>query len=100
MRQIARLIHRFAQKSFDLVRFRGQVSAAAFFQIDFQCTRGATDRGQKLAKSIVQIAPDSLLFVFADLNDLLFELLSMLKERDACLRCAVPFAHRDSCESH
>ena len=80
MRQIARLFYGIAEKFFYLGRAGSQLLQSSFVQfISKRCNR-ATDCRQELTKTVVQIAPDSLLFVFADLDDLLFEPLRMLQE--------------------
>ena len=45
----------------------------------------------------MKIAPDSLLFIFADLNNLFFESLGMLEQSNARLGCLVLFFRCNSC---
>ena len=47
----------------------------------------------------MQIAPDSLLFVFADLDDLFFESLSVFEQCNTRVRSALLLAHGDAGEA-
>ena len=48
----------------------------------------------------MQVAPDPLLFVFADFNDLFFKSLRVFKQRDARVGSALFFAHPDAREAN
>src|SRR5712692_11920179 len=48
----------------------------------------------------MKISPDSLLFVFAHFNDLLFESLSVFEQRNARVGSTLLFAHGDTGQSH
>src|SRR2546423_13728852 len=47
----------------------------------------------------MKIAPNPLLFIFADLDDLFFQSLRMFKQRDARVRSALPFTHPNAGEA-
>src|SRR6266513_6178862 len=47
----------------------------------------------------MQVAPDPLLFVLADLDNLLFKSLRVLKQRDACVGSVLFFADPDTREA-
>ena len=56
-----------------------RVRQRAVLQIHFQRASRTPDRSEDLTQSIVQIAANALLLVFAYVNDLLFQALVVLE---------------------
>ena len=81
-RQLTRLDDTVVHQVGQLRGFLGFIGQFALQKVGPQGSDATTDRGEILAKTIVQIAADPALFAFTDLDDLEFELVRMFEELD------------------
>src|ERR1043166_2533046 len=100
MRKSAGFFNRLLQQFLDVGRSGSQLRQTLSFEINLQRRRSATHTGQILAEPIVQVAADSLLLVFADFDNLLFEFARVLEQGDTRDGGMVAFSHRNSGQSN